>query len=506
MPTRRRAARSTPKCARSCRACSASQGPAAGVAAFERRLGAEQIAYKASRFCEWSLPERGRPASAAEARAVRAAFDVVAEAALRAPQRLAHRDLQSSNVHVRDGAPPGARIVLLDLQGAWLAPPEYDLVCLLRDSYVELPEHEVGAHLERVRPELPDAPDPETFARRFDLLTLARKGKDHALFHFVARTRGDRRYLRFVPATVRAAAARVGARRGARRAPRAAGGADRRATGDAVRAMIVAAGLGTRLRPLTDLRPKPALPVRGLPLIAYQLALLAQHGVDEVVINLHHLPEQLMEAAQRWCPAGMSLRFSHEPELLDTGGAHPRGRRLPARERSVPPDRRRHAARLRPRRAASQRHRARGAAVTLLLRDDPRAASFGSIGIDAQGCVRRIGSRFDLGGATRAGLYAWVNVVSASALDSLPEREVFGHLDHWIAPRLAAGARDVRAELVAPAACLWEPVGTPSEYLDGESAPAAPLLPRRRCGRAPRRHALRAGARDRRWRDARRGR
>jgi aminoglycoside/choline kinase family phosphotransferase len=179
------------------------QGPAAGVAAFERRLGAEQIAYKASRFCEWSLPERGRPASAAEARAVRAAFDVVAEAVLRAPQRLAHRDLQSSNVHVRDGAPPGARIVLLDLQGAWLAPPEYDLVCLLRDSYVELPEQEVGEQLERVRPELPDAPDPEAFARRFDLLTLARKGKDHALFHFVARTRGDRRYLRFVRATVR---------------------------------------------------------------------------------------------------------------------------------------------------------------------------------------------------------------------------------------------------------------------------------------------------------------
>ena len=49
--------------------------------------------------------------------------------------------------------------------------------------------------------------------------------------------------------------------------------------------MIVAAGLGTRLRPLTDLRPKPALPVRGLPLVAYHLALLARHGVSQVVIN-----------------------------------------------------------------------------------------------------------------------------------------------------------------------------------------------------------------------------
>jgi len=196
-------------------------GPVPGVAAFERRLGAEQIAYKATRFIEWSLPERGRPASAAEARAVRAAFDVVAEAVQRAPRRLAHRDLQSSNVHVRENAAPGARVVLLDLQGAWLAPPEYDLVCLLRDSYVELPEREVEEHLERVRPELPDAPSPEAFAQRFDLLTLARKGKDHALFHFVARTRGDARYLRFAPTTVRQL--RRAALRAAARDPRLAG-------------------------------------------------------------------------------------------------------------------------------------------------------------------------------------------------------------------------------------------------------------------------------------------
>jgi aminoglycoside/choline kinase family phosphotransferase len=192
-------------------------GPVPGVAAFERRLGAEQLAYKATRFIEWSLPERGRPASPAEAAAVRAAFDTVAGAAARAPQRLAHRDLQSSNVHLRDDDRP----VLLDLQGAWLAPPEYDLVCLLRDSYVELPADEIDEQLARVRPELPDAPAPDEFAARFDLLTLARKGKDHALFLFVARTRGDARYLPFVPATVRhlrAAAARA-ARRDARLAP-----------------------------------------------------------------------------------------------------------------------------------------------------------------------------------------------------------------------------------------------------------------------------------------------
>ncbi len=232
-----------------------------------------------------------------------------------------------------------------------------------------------------------------------------------------------------------------------------------------MRAMIVAAGLGTRLRPLTDLRPKPALPVRGLPLVAYHLALLARHGVTEVVINVHHLPERLMEAARRWCPPAIDLRFSFEAELLDTGGAI----------RAVAPFLRESDPCLLlggdmlldvDLGALVERHRARRAAVTMLLRDDPRAESFGSIGTDARGCVRRIGSRFDLGGATQAGVYTWVNVVSAHALDSLPERQAFGHLDHWIAPRLAAGARDVHAELARPDTCLWEPVGTPSEYLE----------------------------------------
>ena len=85
-------------------------------------------------------------------------------------------------------------------------------------------------------------------------------------------------------------------------------------------AVVLAGGLGTRLRPLSELRPKPALPVRGIPLIAYMLALLSRHGVSEVVINVHHLPEILMEAARSCCPAGITLRFSKEKEILDTGG------------------------------------------------------------------------------------------------------------------------------------------------------------------------------------------
>ena len=193
--------------------------PRGSVAAFERRLDASIFAYKAELFARWSLPERGRGPSDAEIQIVREAFAFAAAVCERAPARFAHRDLQSANLLVV-GAAAERRIAMIDLQGAFLAPPEYDLVCLLRDSYVELPGAEVRGQLDRVRPRLPDAPDAETFARRFDLLTLTRKGKDHARFLAAARERGDPRFLRFVPATVRAL--RAAAERAAVRDPRLA--------------------------------------------------------------------------------------------------------------------------------------------------------------------------------------------------------------------------------------------------------------------------------------------
>jgi len=191
-----------------------------GVAAFSRRLDPAQLAYKAELFCEHGLAARSGVATPAERTCVRDAFGRIAELAESAPQRLAHRDFQSANLHVRAAA-PGHRLVMIDLQGAWLAPPEYDLVCLLRDSYVELPEDEIVGHFEATRPRLPDRPDPESAALRFAALGVARKAKDYARFLDVAARRGDRRALAFLPTTwrhLRAAAQALAARDGAFRA------------------------------------------------------------------------------------------------------------------------------------------------------------------------------------------------------------------------------------------------------------------------------------------------
>jgi aminoglycoside/choline kinase family phosphotransferase len=176
-----------------------------GLPAFHRRLDQTLFDYKADLFSRWSLPRAlGREPRPDEVDAVRQAFRWIASQAAAAPARLAHRDFQSQNLHLCADGGGGQRLVMIDIQGAMLAPPEYDLVCLLRDSYVELPDEEVHDHLERIRPLLPDRPDAESFKRRFDLLTLSRKGKDHARFVYASRSRGDDRYDPYLPATVRA--------------------------------------------------------------------------------------------------------------------------------------------------------------------------------------------------------------------------------------------------------------------------------------------------------------
>ena len=86
------------------------------------------------------------------------------------------------------------------------------------------------------------------------------------------------------------------------------------------RAMVLAAGLGTRMRPLTNLRPKPALPVLNRPLIHHVLAHMARHGVGFVVINSHSHAEALEQSVQRWIPDGMEVAFSRETEIQGTAG------------------------------------------------------------------------------------------------------------------------------------------------------------------------------------------
>ena len=88
----------------------------------------------------------------------------------------------------------------------------------------------------------------------------------------------------------------------------------------APKAMILAAGRGTRLAPLTDTTPKPMLPVNRKPLIQWQIEALARCGVREVIINLHHLGEVIENFLNDGSALGISIQFSREEALLETGG------------------------------------------------------------------------------------------------------------------------------------------------------------------------------------------
>lgn len=87
-----------------------------------------------------------------------------------------------------------------------------------------------------------------------------------------------------------------------------------------MKAMILAAGLGTRLGELTESIPKPMLDINGRPLLEYNLRYLAAYGFDEIMINLHFLPERIRNFAGDGSAFGVRVEYSYEEILLGTAG------------------------------------------------------------------------------------------------------------------------------------------------------------------------------------------
>lgn len=87
-----------------------------------------------------------------------------------------------------------------------------------------------------------------------------------------------------------------------------------------MKAMILAAGLGQRMRPLTDNLPKPLLCVGGKPLLQYHFEALAEIGISEVIINLAYLGDKIREFAGNGSQFGLKIQYSEESEPLETAG------------------------------------------------------------------------------------------------------------------------------------------------------------------------------------------
>jgi NDP-sugar pyrophosphorylase family protein len=223
--------------------------------------------------------------------------------------------------------------------------------------------------------------------------------------------------------------------------------------------MILAAGRGERMRPLSLLRAKPALPVVNRPLLDHTLELLARNGVREVLVNLHHLPQTVRRALS---PApGQSVRYCLERRLLGTGGG--------------------------PRRVVDllgdapfllvngdvvfdfdlaglvRRHLRSGAEATLALRPNPDPRRYGPVMTDPRGRVVSLP-----GSPRRAGrisLFAGVHVLHPRLL-----RELRPGASDMVRDLYASLLRDGRRVQGVRVAGRWWDFGTPRLYLESQGA------------------------------------
>jgi N-acetylmuramate 1-kinase len=175
-----------------------------GCLAFTRSFDPELYRWELDHFVEWGLEAwKGARLSPAERPVVGRVFDDIAARLAAEPKGFTHRDYQSRNLMVL----PSGEQAVIDFQDALLGPRQYDLVALLRDSYVELEPELVDAMLRRYveqlaaagGPRLPYAPFRETF----DLLTVQRKLKDAGRFVFIDRVRKNPGFLPSIPASLR---------------------------------------------------------------------------------------------------------------------------------------------------------------------------------------------------------------------------------------------------------------------------------------------------------------
>ena len=227
-----------------------------------------------------------------------------------------------------------------------------------------------------------------------------------------------------------------------------------------MKAMVLAAGLGLRMRPLTLLRAKPALPVLDRPLIHWTMAALARAGIRDVVVNLHHLPETISSVLGSGRRFGLRIRYAREPVLLGTGGGPRAVRELFGREPLLlvngdvlfDLDLRR----------LIDAHRACGARATLSLRRNPVPYAYSPVVADRKGRILSIAGRprRARGAVT---MFASVHVLDPALLDRLPEGASDSVLDLYV-PLLAEGAhlQGVRTR------GAWYDFGRPSLYRDAQ--------------------------------------
>jgi aminoglycoside/choline kinase family phosphotransferase len=182
----------------------AAEARPAGCLAFTRAFDEDLYRWELHHFREWLLEAwKGATLAPAERAELDGWFDRISGSLAAEPRGFTHRDYQSRNLMVL----PGGEQAVIDFQDALLGPRQYDLVALLRDSYVELDQPFIEAMLRRYLARLAEAGGPVLeygpFRQTFDLLTVQRKLKDAGRFVFIDRVRKNPGFLVSIPASLK---------------------------------------------------------------------------------------------------------------------------------------------------------------------------------------------------------------------------------------------------------------------------------------------------------------
>ncbi len=227
--------------------------------------------------------------------------------------------------------------------------------------------------------------------------------------------------------------------------------------------MILAAGLGTRLRPLTDRLPKPLLPIAGRPMIEYTLAWIASAGIRHVMINVHHKGDLIRDALGDGERFGLKISYSEEPVILGTGGGLKQVEPFFADGpflvinadilTAVDPN------------AIIRFHFARRPLATLAVRRDPEVAAYGALGVDHESRIRRFLGRGQRSSAPLEDvMFTGIHVLDPRIFDDLPTAGTFSPITDAYTAIVERGDPLMGYLTDAP----WIDIGTPDRYRQAE--------------------------------------
>jgi NDP-sugar pyrophosphorylase family protein len=227
-----------------------------------------------------------------------------------------------------------------------------------------------------------------------------------------------------------------------------------------MRAIILSAGYGTRLWPLTEDRTKPAIPILGKPLVGYVAEYIAAYGFNDIVVNLHHRPQSVRAALGDGRQFGVKLQYVEEPVILGTSGALDNTRdffqtgTFLAINGKLITDIDLH--------AALETHRRTQALATLVLLSNPGRERFSMVEVD-QGRITGFGGMPDVKDTGPAPLmFTGIQLLEPRIFDYIP-RGVFSHSTTDVYPKAIAKGETIAAHI---ATGTWRELSTLKRYVD----------------------------------------